>query len=77
MSQAKVDRYKASKKNRQQEIKKAKQQQMLGKLVGIVIVIGVVAWLGYSGYRVYDNNRPINTVSVDYSAITEYTSGLY
>ena len=44
MSQAKVDRYKEEKKNRQQIMKKEKREWMLTKLAGVVFLFG---WHGF------------------------------
>ena len=48
MSQAKVDRYKEEKRNRAQNMKKAKRQAMITKLCGVVIAAAFVFWIGYS-----------------------------
>ncbi|MCC8028774.1 MAG: hypothetical protein LIO75_03080 [Lachnospiraceae bacterium] len=76
MSQEKVDRYKAEKKNRPQEIKKAKQRKVISRIVGAVVVVAIAVWIGYSGYNVYQSNKGIETVTVNTSGITDYLSGL-
>ncbi|MCD8109642.1 MAG: hypothetical protein LUE14_06025 [Clostridiales bacterium] len=76
MSQAKVDRYKEQKKNRQQEIKKAKQRKVLTRVIGAVVVVAIAVWVGYSGYSVYQSNKGIETVTVNTSGITDYLNGL-
>ena len=47
MSQAKVDAYKAAKKTRKEDIKKAKaaaaRKRVIGWIVGILIIVGLVA----------------------------------
>ncbi|MCD7922379.1 MAG: hypothetical protein LUG27_08120 [Clostridiales bacterium] len=76
MSQAKVDRYKEQKKNRQQEIKKEKQRKVLTRVIGAVVVVAIAVWVGYSGYSVYQSNKGIETVTVNTSGITDYLNGL-
>ncbi len=76
MSQAKVDRYKESKKNRKQEVKKAKRNKMLAKLIGTLAAAAVVCWIGFSGYSYFKAQQPITKTEVDTSAITDYLSSL-
>ena len=76
MSQEKVDRYKEQKKNRQQDIKKQKRRQIFGRIIGAVVVIAIVVWIGYSGYSSYQSNKGVETISVNSTAITDYLSGL-
>ncbi|MCD7866074.1 MAG: hypothetical protein LUG54_08755 [Clostridiales bacterium] len=76
MSQAKVDRYKEQKKNRQQEIRKSKQKKILARVIGTVVVAAIAVWIGYSGYSVYQSNKGIETVTVNTSGITDYLNGL-
>lgn len=76
MSQAKVDRYKEAKKNRKETIAKEKRQRAVSKLVGAVIAIALVAWIGVSGYHMYQANQPLDTVYVDTTAIDDYMTAL-
>ncbi len=76
MSQEKVDRYKQEKANRRQNMKKEKAKQAFRRCVVGVLGLALVGWLGYSAYNVYDSSRPKETAQVDYTAITEYQSGL-
>ena len=76
MSQAKVDRYKEAKKNRKETIAKEKRQRAVSKLIGAVVAIALVAWIGVSGYNMYQANQPLETVYVDTTAIDEYITTL-
>ena len=51
MSQAKVDRYKQEKKNRDKIIKKEKRQLAAMKAGVSVVAIALVAWVGVSVYH--------------------------
>ena len=76
MSQAKVDRYKAEKKNRKKEIQKTKRQKRLTRLVAAVIIIAIAAWIAYSGISFYQEQQPVKEISVDLSHINDYLGGL-
>ena len=77
MSQAKVDRYKEEKRNREQIIKKQKRDWMLVKAGISVLIIVVVGWLGMAVYETVTAPEPITaenmeTYTVDTTAIDEY-----
>lgn len=80
MSQAKVDRYKEEKKNRQKLIKKEKREWMATKaglsLVGLVLV----AWVGVSVYngvtKTDDSQATRPSYTVNTSALEDYLTGL-
>ncbi|MBQ8279085.1 MAG: hypothetical protein IJZ23_04515 [Roseburia sp.] len=76
MSQAKVDRYKEEKKNRKEIMAKEKRQNTLRALVGGVVAVVLVAWIGVSGYNMYQANKPLETVYVDTTAIDDYMTSL-
>lgn len=76
MSQAKVDRYKEAKKNRKEIMAKEKRQQALMKVIGGAVVVVLVAWIGVSGYNMYEANKPLETVYVDTTAIDDYMTTL-
>lgn len=75
MSQAKVDRYKEEKKNREKLMKKQKRETMLLKLAGSVVAIALVGWIGFS---VYQNVQAdvANTYEVKTDALDDYLNGL-
>lgn len=78
MSQKKVDNYKALKANRRNEQRKEKFYDMLEKVVGVVVCVALVAWIGYS---VYDKATATDTTEVqetvmDTSALDNYVAGL-
>lgn len=77
MSQAKVDRYKEEKRNREQIIKKQKRDWMLVKAGISALIIVVVGWLGMAVYETVTAPEPITaenmeTYIVDTTAIDEY-----
>ncbi len=85
MSQAKVDRYKEEKKNRQQIMKKEKREWMLFKAGGAVFALLIVAWLGFSvvqTIRGTDNAATDNTpvvvenYTVNTDALNDYLDTL-
>lgn len=80
MSQAKVDRYKEDKKNREKIMKKQKLEWTLTKAgLGVFAVI-LVGWVAIAG--VQRATQPNNTVtevtnySVDTSSLDEYLNNL-
>ena len=76
MSQAKVDRYKEAKKNRKETIAKEKRQQALARVIGSALVVALVAWIGVSGYNMYEAKKPLETVYVDTTALDDYMTTL-
>ncbi len=76
MSQAKVDEYKVHKKNRKQEMAKAKQRRILVRIVLILVLAVIVFWVVFSAYRYYQANKETNIITVNTSAISDYLNGL-
>ncbi|MGN1157734.1 MAG: hypothetical protein ACI4TK_16265 [Agathobacter sp.] len=77
MSQAKVDKYKVEKANRKAIMAKEKRQKMIIKIVGSVIGVALVAWIGISaGISIY-NSRPVDTIYVTTAGIDDYLNELY
>ena len=77
MSQVKVDKYKAEKANRKATMAKEKRQKMIIKIVGSIIGVALVAWIGISaGVSIY-NNRPVDTIYVTTAGIDDYLDELY
>lgn len=76
MSQAKVDRYKESKKHRKEEVRKAKRNRMLAKIIVPICCIAVIAWIAYSGYAYYQAQQPATYIDVNLSGITDYLGTL-
>lgn len=50
MSQEKVDKYKAEKANRKKEVAKKKMQKKLYVVLGALLGVALVAWIGVSVY---------------------------
>ena len=68
MSQAKVDKYKEQKKNRDKIMKREKRERIIAEVIVCVVVVALIAWAGYSFYQ---NHKPtvVNTYSVDSTAL--------
>ena len=75
MSQAKVDKYKEQKKNRDKIMKREKRERILAEVIVCVVVVALIGWAGYSFYQ---NHKPtvVNTYTVDGTALTDYMSEL-
>lgn len=75
MSQEKVDFYKKQKANRKELMKKEKRNRILRITLIVVIIAAALGWFGYS---VYQNSRPVETINVEtnYGAIDTYLNGL-
>ncbi|MGN0142439.1 MAG: hypothetical protein ACI4AD_09425 [Roseburia sp.] len=76
MSQAKVDRYKEEKANRKKTMAKEKRRHKLNVALGCLVAAAIVCWAGFSGYRVYENNKPVKTVYTNLDALEEYMTSL-
>lgn len=76
MSQAKVDRYKEEKKNRKQIIAKEKRNHKLAVLAGWLVALALVGWAGVSAYNIYENNKPMETIYTDLTALDDYLGSL-
>lgn len=76
MSQEKVAKYKESKANRKEIMKKQKQARRVRNTVAGIICVVLVGWVGYSAVTYLQENKPRQEVEVDYSAIDEYTETL-
>lgn len=74
MSQEKVDRYKKQKANRKAIMRKEKMMNIVRQCVVGVVFLVLVGWLGFSAYDMYEKNQPVQTVAVDYTAVTNYIS---
>ncbi len=76
MSQAKVDAHKEEKKHLKEQMKKKRRRKVIGSIVGICVVVVVVGWIAYSGYNSYQENKGVEVISINTTAITDYTTGL-
>ena len=76
MSQEKVDRYKKEKANRKQIMKKEKMQNALRKCVVSVVGILLVCWIGYSAWDIYDSNKPVPSVQIDYQSFDDFSQDI-
>lgn len=78
MSQKKVDAYKMEKANRDKIIKREKRILLIEKIVGLVVCLAAVCWIGYSVYAKVTANQEvvIKDTVMDTSALDDYVSGL-
>lgn len=76
MSQEKVAKYKESKANRKEIMKKQKQTRLIRNTVAGIICVVLVGWVGYSAVTYLQENKPRQEVEVDYTAVDEYTETL-
>ncbi len=72
MSQAKVDAHKEEKQHRQEEVRKQKRNRILARVIGTLVAIAVVAWIGFSGYRYYQSNHEKTAIPIISNAIDDY-----
>ena len=70
MSQAKVDRYKEEKKNRQAIMAREKREWAMIKAGGAVLACLAAAWIGIS---VYQALHPAKTAEAEPIVVTDYT----
>ena len=79
MSQAKVDKYKEEKKNREAIIKKQKRSRILGTAAFALVCVIFLGWFGYSlvdrATRPDENAAP-EVTEWDLNSYMEYKSGL-
>jgi len=75
MSQAKVDKYKQEKANRQQTMKKEKTMHRIKVAVGAVVALVLAGWIGISVFDKVEN-RELETVYFDTSALDDYVKEL-
>lgn len=76
MSQAKVDKYKQEKANRQQIMKKQKRMHRF-EMTAIALVCAVfVGWVGYSVYDKVSGEDGKETVVFDAGAVQDYLTEL-
>ena len=75
MSQAKVDRYKEEKRNREKIMKKQKMEWMATKICLSLVGLVMVAWIGVSVYNVATNTET-DTTTAELPGYTVNTTAL-
>lgn len=78
MSQAKVDRYKEEKKNRQKMMKKEKRHENAIKVCGVALALVLIGWVVYSGYNTFTKGSAAagKTYSVNTTSLDDFMSNL-
>ncbi len=80
MSQAKVDRYKEEKRNREKIIKKQKREWMLTKLGLSAVAVVLIGWAGisvYQGFTAQDTTTAeLPSYTVDTAPLDEYLENM-
>lgn len=77
MSQAKVDKYKQEKANRQKIMKKEKLMHRLEMTAIALVAVLFVGWIGYSVYdKVTSGDNAKETVEFDAGAVQDYLAEL-
>lgn len=77
MSQAKVDQYKKEKASRKETMAKEKRKRMISRLCWSVVGVVLAAWIGVSSVNFVKNNRPVETIYADTTALDSYLQSLY
>ena len=49
---------------------------MLSVAAAVLVAVAVLGWAGVSGYQAYQNNKPLETIYTDMSAINDYMTSL-
>jgi len=76
MSQEKVERYKKSKANRKETVKKDRMKAKLGRVIGAIICIALIAWIGYSGYLKINDIQNSTATEITTDALSNYINEL-
>ena len=82
MSQEKVDRYKKEKANRKKTNARNKVKRAAARVVTVVVLAvninaeEVEAEGIYTGYKYYENSRPVECYKADLTAVNDYINGL-
>ena len=78
MSQKKVNQYTERKANRSKEQKKELFYDWLEKVVGVLVCVALVAWIGYSVYEKVEQKQDavVTETTMDTSALDEYMTNV-
>lgn len=76
MSQEKVNRYKEEKANRKAILKREKRNRIIGRIVGSVIGLALVGWIGFSIYDSVVTGLETAQTEVKLDAVSNYLTGL-
>lgn len=76
MSQEKVNKYKEEKANRKQIMKRERRNRTIGRIVGAVICLAVVCWLGYSVYDSVNKKSAASQTEANLEAMQNYLGNL-
>lgn len=76
MSQEKVNKYKEEKANRKQIIKKEKRNRIIGRIIGAIVCLAIVGWIGFSIYDSTSKSIASSQTEVDFTAVDDYFSAM-
>ena len=78
MSQLKVEQRKEAKRHVKETVRKEKAARAIYSAVGILLLVAVIGWAGYSVARSIANRVPTSYSyeTADLTAISDYTNGL-
>lgn len=79
MSQAKVDRYKEEKRNREKIMKKQKREWLLTKIGMSIVGLALVVWAGvsaYNGFTATETDSTLPAYTVNTTALDEYLADI-
>ena len=76
MSQEKVNRYKEEKANRKQILKRQKRNKIIARVIGSVICVAIVGWIGFSVYDSTAKKIAASQTEVVLDAVSDYMQSL-
>lgn len=76
MSQAKVDRYKKEKANRKKTVRREKIAGKFRTGAAVIVCAVLIGWVGYSVHNLYEDNKGVETVEIDYSSLNSFSTNL-
>lgn len=79
MSQEKVELKKTEKQNMKKTVKKRKTLNIVAGICTAAIACALIVWIVYSGYGKYESSKKsaeAQSVEVDLSPITDFTSSI-
>lgn len=82
MSQEKVERHKAEKKNRKKLNRQAKIRRIASMTAGVIVCLALAGWIGFSIYTKANSSSSASgtgdlvTTPIDIDSLSDYIEGL-